>query len=48
MGKDRWKEGVCEILMMLSMNDGAMETMEYMWVEMHFFGMSCSASEYTK
>ena len=32
MGKDRWKEGVCEILMMLSMNDGAMETMEYMWV----------------
>ena len=32
MGKDRWKEGVCEILMTLSMNDGALETMEYMWV----------------
>ena len=47
------------------MNYGAMETVEYMWVdfwcmldriivlyykteEMHFPGMSCSTSEYTK
>ena len=65
MGKDLWKEGVCEILVMLFMIDGAIETMEYMWVgiwcmldwiiglchkttEMHFCGMSCSTSEYTK
>ena len=50
---------------MLFMIDGAIETMEYMWVgiwcmldwiiglchkttEMHFCGMSCSTSEYTK
>ena len=32
MGKDLWKEGVCEILVMLFMIDGAIETMEYMWV----------------
>ena len=65
MGKDLSKEGVCEILVMLFMIDGAIETMEYMWVgiwcmldwiiglchkttEMHFCGMSCSTSEYTK
>ena len=65
MGKDLWKEGVCEIIVMLFMIDGAIETMEYMWVgiwcmldwiiglchkttEMHFCGMSCSTSEYTK
>ena len=65
MGKDLWKEGVCEILVMLFMIDGAIETMEYIWVgiwcmldwiiglchkttEMHFCGMSCSTSEYTK
>ena len=65
MGKDLWKEGVCEILVMLFMIDGAIESMEYMWVgiwcmldwiiglchkttEMHFCGMSCSTSEYTK
>ena len=47
------------------MDDGAMETVEYMWVdvwcmlnwiiglshktaEIHFSGMSCSTSEYTK
>ena len=57
--------GVCEIPVWLSRNDGAMETVEYIWVdiwcmldwiiglchktaEMHFLGMRCLTSEYTK
>ena len=32
-GKDGQKEGVCKIPMRLPMNNGAMETMECMWVD---------------
>ena len=33
MGKDCWREAVCEIPVRLPINDGAMETVECMWVD---------------
>ena len=33
MGKDHKREGVCETPVRLPMNDGAVETVEYMWVD---------------
>ena len=67
MGKECKREGrgVCEISVRLSMNNGTMETVKYIrvdiwcmldWIiglchkteDIHFPGMSCSASECTK
>ena len=33
MGKDHWRERVCEIPVRPPMNDGAMETVECIWVD---------------
>ena len=33
MEKDHKREGVCETPVGLPMNDGAVETVEYMWVD---------------